>query len=85
MMKRYMLIFFVFLIYMGGCASVSPDDYTSLETGQTFYSQNNPEFMQMKSSCSKEVEEKQNNQTLEIPLERAIDDCLGAKGYERIW
>ena len=85
-MKRYILIFFVFLIYMGGCASVSPDDYTNLKTGQTFYSQDNPEFMQMKSSCRKEAEEKQKNKTLgNVPLERVIDDCIGEKGYERIW
>jgi hypothetical protein len=84
-MKHYILIFFVFLIYIGGCASVSPDDYASLETGETFYSQNNPEFMQIKSSCRKEVEEKQKNQTLgNVPLEQAIDDCLGSKGYDRI-
>ncbi len=81
-----MLIFFIFVIFIAGCASVSPDDYTNLETGETFYSQNNPEFMQIKSSCRKEVEEKQKNKTLgNIPLERAIDDCIGAKGYERIW
>jgi hypothetical protein len=84
-MKRYMFVFFVSLIFMGGCASVSPDDYANLGTGETFYSQNNPEFMQIKSSCRKEVEEKQKTRTLgNIPLENASDDCIGKKGYERI-
>ncbi len=84
-MKRYMLLFFIFVIFVAGCASVYTDDYTNLGTGETFYSQNNPEFMQIKSSCKKEVEEKQKKQTLgNIPLENAIDVCIRAKGYERI-
>ena len=41
--------------------------------------------MQIKSSCKKEVEEKQKKQTLgNIPMENAIDDCIGEKGFERI-
>ena len=85
-MKGYMLVFFVFVIFMAGCASIPHDDYANLGTSETFYSQNNPEFMQIKSSCRKEAEEKQKNQTLgNIPLENAIDDCIGGKGYERIW
>lgn len=84
-MKCYMFVFFVFVIFIGGCASVSTDDYASLKTGETFYSKDNPEFMQMKSSCKKEAEEKQKNKTLgNAPLERTIDDCIGEKGYERI-
>ncbi|NOR65580.1 MAG: hypothetical protein GQ468_06145 [Candidatus Scalindua sp.] len=84
-MKRYMFVFFVFVIFMAGCASVSPDDYANLRTDETFYSQNNPEFMHIKTACKKEAEEKQKNQTWgNIPLENAIDVCIRAKGYERI-